>query len=307
MAQATSGAAWHPTDATPTSSWHLTENGTRLVYGSEQGAPQVSLSCGPKTNVEVWIADPNRSYQTKQTGKVMLTALHDIEEHPIRYDRFPDGRAAIVYSVEASSLMWTALLMDRGVGLYNSPEKARIPGEGASQLVKGFIPQCLSPGGSKSEIEPASLTTPSPTSTVVIKPVMSRPAARSEGTMPAVVSQELMRLYKSCKKPEVEKGFVNSKDVNGDGIPDWYLDYDHYTCDGAGFCGSAGCKTTLFVSSPHGYTKVWDDNAQAMSFRTVGGKAQAVFDLHGTYCGRTGVDACQKVIPLNGSRTTSTR
>ena len=65
-------------------------------------------------------------------------------------------------------------------------------------------------------------------------------AAMAEDLPPAV-QKAIAENKRGCKTVAIEKGFITRKDINGDGRPDFVLDYESFTCDGdrRWFCGSA--------------------------------------------------------------------
>ena len=88
---------------------------------------------------------------------------------------------------------------------------------------------------------------------------------------------EIEKSRKTCA-PETAvfaPGFMQQKDVNGDGVEDFILDYAHFVCGGSStyFCGSAGCLAQVFVSLPDGsYLKALDENVRSLRFATVKGR-----------------------------------
>lgn len=129
--------------------------------------------------------------------------------------------------------------------------------------------------------------------------------AYAAGPLPPAVEAHMKNDTKECPTHDAkfEKGFVTRKDVNGDGQEDYILDYGKFLCGGSysTFCGSAGCSTTIFASTPNGYTKVFDDNVQDIKFRTIKGKPAIILGLHGSACGKAGVAPCGEVLYWNGS------
>jgi hypothetical protein len=84
--------------------------------------------------------------------------------------------------------------------------------------------------------------------------------------LPAPVQKAIAEAKRDCKTVAIEKGFITRKDINGDGRPDFVLDYDYFICDGnpRAFCGSIGCATQVFASLPNGtYANVVDENVSA--------------------------------------------
>jgi hypothetical protein len=92
--------------------------------------------------------------------------------------------------------------------------------------------------------------------------------------LPSVVQRAISEQRRDCKTVAFEKGFVTRKDINGDGRPDFILDYGAFTCDGdrRSLCGSLGCSTQVFASLSDGtYLKVVDETVRKLTFREVQG------------------------------------
>src|ERR1041384_6078449 len=73
--------------------------------------------------------------------------------------------------------------------------------------------------------------------------------------LPANAQAAIEENVKSCDgKTEFKDGFVSEKDVNGDGVIDYVLDYGNFVCDGneGYFCGTGGCLTQVFASLRRG-------------------------------------------------------
>ena len=93
-------------------------------------------------------------------------------------------------------------------------------------------------------------------------------AAMAEDLPPAV-QKAIAENKRDCKTVAIEKGFITRKDINGDGRPDFVLDYESFICDGdrRAFCGSLGCTTQVFASLPNGaYAKVVDEMSRGSIF-----------------------------------------
>jgi hypothetical protein len=118
----------------------------------------------------------------------------------------------------------------------------------------------------------------------------------------AVIDDEL----KSCaEKVTFKKGFLTRRDINGDGIDDFILDYGRFACGGnsIAYCGSAGCLMTVFASLPNGkFAKVLDENVRSVDFKNVGGRPAMVLELHGSSCGKIGSQACGATLYWNGEK-----
>jgi hypothetical protein len=130
-------------------------------------------------------------------------------------------------------------------------------------------------------------------------------AAMAEDLPPAV-QKAIAENKRVCKTVAIEKGFITRKDINGDGRPDFVLDYESFICDGnpREFCGSIGCLTQVFASLPNGaYARVVDDNIRSIDFREVQGRPAIVLGLHGDAdpCRKDPTELCEVVKSWNGS------
>lgn len=128
--------------------------------------------------------------------------------------------------------------------------------------------------------------------------------------LPAEVRSAITKEISDCKAKKYEDGFLTVKDVNGDGIPDYIIDYAHLICDGSNnfFCGSAGCFTQVIVSLPGGrYATVLQENVQGIEFAPISGRRAMILALHGSACGRAGSQTCRITAIWNGNtfQTTS--
>jgi hypothetical protein len=122
--------------------------------------------------------------------------------------------------------------------------------------------------------------------------------------LPAPVQKAIAENRRSCKTVAIEKGFITRKDINGDGRPDFVLDYESFICDGnpRAFCGSLGCLTQVFASLPNGaYAKVVDDNVRRIDFREVQGRPAIIVGYPGFSCGKDPTEVCDVVKSWNGS------
>jgi len=125
--------------------------------------------------------------------------------------------------------------------------------------------------------------------------------------LPPIVKDAVDRNNKDCEadeKPVYQRGFLTIRDINGDGKPDYILNYDHFLCgDRAGmFCGTGGCQTEIFASEDEkGYVQVWDKLARKVTFLTLNKRPAMRIDIHGTLCGRNGSERCTLTLYWNGS------
>ncbi|HWV41966.1 hypothetical protein [Pseudorhodoplanes sp.] len=136
------------------------------------------------------------------------------------------------------------------------------------------------------------------------------PCAQAQNaSLPKEVRAAIDDARKDCGERVRQKPkFVTSKDVNGDGKPDYILDYDKFQCgsDVSFFCGSAGCLMQVFASLPDGgYVMAWDDNVRAMRFAQVKGRPAMIIDLHGSACNKAGYLPCPKTLFWNSKTFSS--
>ncbi|AGB73759.1 hypothetical protein RHSP_12272 [Rhizobium freirei PRF 81] len=128
--------------------------------------------------------------------------------------------------------------------------------------------------------------------------------AASAQSLPQPVQAAIDESKKDCGGPaKLEKGFVSIKDINGDQVPDYILDYAHLKCVGmpSSFCGSAGCETQIFVAKPNkSYKSIFDDYVQGIGFVEIAGRPAIKLALHGSSCGRAGSDTCYSTLYWNG-------
>ena len=131
-------------------------------------------------------------------------------------------------------------------------------------------------------------------------------SSHSQNALPPVVQAEIKKAQSSCE-PErsvLKPGFLVEKDINGDGVKDYVLDYAEFECGGHSFfCGTAGCLTQVFASlSGDGYAKVLDENVRNIKFRTIKGRPAMIIELHGPACGRAGAAPCGATLYWNGEK-----
>ena len=126
---------------------------------------------------------------------------------------------------------------------------------------------------------------------------------------PEPIRKAMQEARESCKpdKASLGKGFLTTKDVNGDRVPDYVLNYEFLKCGDSSslFCGSSGCLTQVFASRDGGFVKVLDENVQDLVFKTIKGRPAMQMGLHGTSCGRGGAEACGATLYWNGVKFSS--
>jgi hypothetical protein len=136
--------------------------------------------------------------------------------------------------------------------------------------------------------------------------VISIAPSKAAKPLPHEVQSEINMAMKDCdEKVKFEKGVLTRRDVNGDGIEDFILDYGHFICrqNATQFCGSAGCVTVIFASLPEGkFVKVFNDNVRGIKFTAVHGRHTMLLYLHGSYWGKVGSAPCDEALYWNGEK-----
>lgn len=89
---------------------------------------------------------------------------------------------------------------------------------------------------------------------------------------------------------------VRKVDLNGDGRDDYVVSFEDAQCStyATAFCGTAGCSMNFLVTLPNGVIRsVFASRIRG--YEILPGKSRAVrFQLHGSYCGRSGNPSCFK-------------
>ena len=131
-------------------------------------------------------------------------------------------------------------------------------------------------------------------------------AGAQDSKYPPEVESSLEFARKECKEAEGTKTTFGEKtvrkiDLTGDGRADYIVSMDEAKCEGweSYFCGTGGCGLEILVALPNGkYVSVFD--ARVRSYKILPGKGaksgnkRIQFELHGGYCGRSGVPSCYK-------------
>jgi hypothetical protein len=132
-----------------------------------------------------------------------------------------------------------------------------------------------------------------------------RALSQSSRTLPPQVEAAIVERRERCypEAASLKPGFITQKDVNGDGVDDYILDYDKFVCGThqSYFCGTAGCLTQIFASLPGGaFVKVLDENVREVRFTRIKGRPAMQVGLHGGKCGRTDAEPCGVTLYWNG-------
>jgi hypothetical protein len=130
------------------------------------------------------------------------------------------------------------------------------------------------------------------------------PASAADQVIPQVKTA-IQESREDCGQAFIlKRGFLTRRDVNGDGIDDFILNYEYALCGGseAHFCGTGGCLMQIFASLENkDYVEVMNENAFAVHFKRLRNRPAMIQYQHGTYCGRPGAEgSCQSVTYWNG-------
>lgn len=97
---------------------------------------------------------------------------------------------------------------------------------------------------------------------------------------------------------------VGLGDLNRDGAADVVVDMSLVcapdSVPSSQFCGSAGCRTSLWLSGQSGYTKIFEDNAYRIGFVELDGQPAVEIVLSGAACGKAGAVDCRQLRVLKG-------
>lgn len=131
--------------------------------------------------------------------------------------------------------------------------------------------------------------------------------ALAQPAVPAEIAKVRAEIRDNCGgRATFKPGFQRTADFNGDGQPDYLLDYGQSECVGGiltnPFCGSAGCTLDILISSGVGYRQAYGSNVQDWWLAQAGGKSVLVLSLHGSACGRSGHLGCQRRLVWNGDK-----
>src|SRR5919206_1061125 len=133
--------------------------------------------------------------------------------------------------------------------------------------------------------------------------------AQSE-ELPLEVRREITENGEACgsRKPQIDSGFLTSLDVNGDGIPDYVLNYENFRCGGVrSFCGSRGCLLQIFASTTDGkFEKAIDEDVWRVDVNRGKGRPSLILGLHGSACGQPGEVLCKVTFVWNGTKFVKT-
>ena len=104
----------------------------------------------------------------------------------------------------------------------------------------------------------------------------------------------------------LEPGAVSRHDLTGNGRADYIIDMTYVRCERLGsiFCGTGGCELSIVVALPRGkFREVFRQQVIRYEIEPSDGSMRTIrFDLHGTFCGKTGPEPCRERRRINGER-----
>jgi hypothetical protein len=130
---------------------------------------------------------------------------------------------------------------------------------------------------------------------------------------PALVAESIAEASKTCTdvggKPAEGAGFATVRDLDGNGVEDWVLDFERFECDGAAslFCGTGGCTLEIYLGRDGTWQKVFADNVRSYKLVKRGKRPAIAVSLHGSACGRAGVHDCPKTFLFANSKLVPAR
>ena len=123
---------------------------------------------------------------------------------------------------------------------------------------------------------------------------------------PAGVQKALRDAVEECKSQDggivtFAPNTVRKLDLTGDGRDDYIVDFSETKCGEREtvYCGTGGCTTNILVTLPDGDVRlVFDGRVRNYEIKPKpirrGASRTIRFDLHGSYCGGFGAQACVK-------------
>jgi hypothetical protein len=138
---------------------------------------------------------------------------------------------------------------------------------------------------------------------LILLGAVTAPAANAfdEAGFPPEVRESLKYAHEECGeggKVTFAPETVRKLDLTGDGRPDYIVDFGDTQCAerASVYCGTGGCSMDILVTLPDGKIRTVF-SARARSYEILPGKgARSIrFELHGSFCGRSGNPSCIKI------------
>ena len=94
----------------------------------------------------------------------------------------------------------------------------------------------------------------------------------------------------------------------GDGQWALVVDGSKLACNHAALCGTGGCTTQIFSSASGKPKLIFDDQARGWKFVTPAtGTPWLKLDMHGGFCGKTGMEVCNQRLDLANGKMVRVR
>lgn len=130
-------------------------------------------------------------------------------------------------------------------------------------------------------------------------PATAKAPADPKAEIAKVVTRQLKSGYGKHSPSEI-RAAIQPADINGDGVPDWQV---NFTAFGSAWCGTGGCRYQLWLGRKNGVpVRVFDRQMREVSTEQRGGRNVFVFDFHGSECGGFGSEACPGEFAWNSKR-----
>lgn len=101
----------------------------------------------------------------------------------------------------------------------------------------------------------------------------------------------------------MQRGFDTARDINGDGVLDYIIDFGRLSCSTSGglYCGSGGCHLEIYVSTPSGHRLAHQGPVNSHQIQA-GERPILILGVHGSSCGQYGAYDCRIRMTWNGER-----
>ena len=104
-----------------------------------------------------------------------------------------------------------------------------------------------------------------------------------------------------------KKGWKRSIAMGG-GQWAFVVDGSKLACNHAALCGTGGCTTQIFSSASGTPKLIFDDQARGWKFVTPArGSPWLKLDMHGGFCGKTGMEVCNQRLDLENGKIVRVR
>lgn len=125
--------------------------------------------------------------------------------------------------------------------------------------------------------------------------------------LPMAYRRSVLEAMQMCRaegrRPSLGRNFETARDLNGDGLTDYVLDYGAFACGerSSEWCGTGGCRTEIYLSTPSGFVRAFDDLVRTWQVQP-GERAVFTFTIHGIACSLPGPAECTRRLVWDGTR-----